>query len=94
MIAVDTNLLVYAHRRDSAWHEPARNCVKAAAEGRAPWAIPWRCLHEFLAIVTHPKIYRPPTPLAKALEQVRAWLESPSLVVMSETATYWESLRH
>ncbi|MHC4515073.1 MAG: type II toxin-antitoxin system VapC family toxin [Planctomycetota bacterium] len=94
MIAVDTNLLVYAHRRDSAWHEPARNCVKAAAEGRAPWAIPWHCLHEFLAIVTHPKIYRPPTPLAKALEQVSAWLESPSLVVMSETATYWESLRH
>ena len=93
MIAVDTNILVYAHRRDSTWHEPARTCIREVAEGRAPWAIPWHCLHEFLAIVTHPNIYSPPTSLAKALQQVEAWLESPSLLVMSETASYWENLR-
>jgi uncharacterized protein len=93
MIAVDTNILVYAHRRDSAWHKPAKSCVQAVAEGRAPWAIPWHCLHEFLAIVTHPGIYRPATPLAEALQQVDAWLESPSLVLMSETASYWEGVR-
>src|SRR5205823_1711276 len=69
MIAVDTNILVYAHREDSQWHDAACALVAELAEGRAPWAIPWPCLHEFLAIVTHPRIYAPPTPLAAAMDQ-------------------------
>ena len=52
MIAVDTNVLVYAHREDSPWHGAASRVVRDLAEGSAPWAIPWPCLHEFLAIVT------------------------------------------
>ncbi|MFP4088576.1 MAG: type II toxin-antitoxin system VapC family toxin [Desulfobacteraceae bacterium] len=93
MIAVDTNLLVYAHREDSPFHEPACNCVRELAEGRAPWAIPWPCIHEFLAIVTHPRIYAPPTPLEKAIDQVDAWMESPSLVLLSESGKYWFQIR-
>ncbi len=93
MIALDANLLVYAHREDSPWHEPAAAVVAQLAEGRASWAIPWPCLHEFLAIVTHPRIYRPPTPLAQALAQVDAWLESPSLVLLAESAQHWPALR-
>lgn len=93
MIAVDTNLLVYAHREDSPWHEAAFERVRELAEGRAAWAIPWPCIHEFLAIATHPRIYRPPTPVEVALDQVAAWLESPSLVLLSETGSYWEGLR-
>lgn len=93
MIAVDTNLLVYAHREDSPWHGAANGSIVELAEGRGPWAIPWPCLHEFLAIVTHPKIYAPPTPLEAALEQVAAWLESPSLVLLAEPEGYWPELR-
>lgn len=93
MIALDTNILVYAHRKDSQWHVPAERVVRALAEGAAPWAMPWPCLHEFLAIVTHPKIYQPPTPLAAALAQVEAWLASPTHVLLSEDASYWNSLR-
>src|SRR5262245_54159925 len=63
VIAVDTNVLVYAHRQDSEWHEPATRAVRQLAEGAAPWAIPWPCVHEFLAIATHPRIFRSPTPL-------------------------------
>ena len=84
MIAVDTNLLVYAHRKDSLWHTAARDAIVGLAEGRAAWAIPWPCIHEFLAIVTHPRIYRPPTPMTRAIDQVSAWLESPSLVRLAE----------
>lgn len=93
MIAVDSNLLVYAHREDSPWHDAA--CIRMAelAEGRTPWAIPWPCVHEFLAIVTHPRIYAPPTPLPAAIDQVEAWLESPSLVLLAETENYWPGLR-
>lgn len=93
MIAVDTNVLVYAHRRDSPWHEPARDCVRQLAEGRAAWAIPWPCLHEFLAIATHPRIFSPPTAVADALEQIDAWLESPTLVVLTETDLHWSTLK-
>jgi len=92
LIAVDTNILVYAHRRDSQWHELAAACVRELAEGAASWALPWPCVHEFLAIVTHERIFSPPTPMPKALEQVAAWLESPTLVVLSETAGYWDVL--
>lgn len=92
MIAVDTNILVYAHRRDSPWHGPAAACVRELAEGAASWALPWPCLHEFLAIVTHERIFSPPTSLSKGVHQVSAWLESPSLVLLAETAGYWELL--
>src|SRR5207302_6411917 len=85
--------LVYAHREDSPFHLAATRCVAALAEGPATWAIPWPCLHEFLAIVTHPRIYTPPTPLSRALDQVDAWLESPTLVLLTEAAEHWSTLR-
>lgn len=93
MIAVDTNLLVYAHREDSPWHVPAYACVARLAETASPWAIPWPCVHEFLAIVTHPRIYAPPTPLESACNQVDAGLESPSLILWHETEDHWPDLR-
>jgi toxin-antitoxin system PIN domain toxin len=93
VIAVDTNLLVYAHRKDSQWHEPALDCVTKLAEGRGSWAIPWPCLHEFLGVVTHPRIYEPPTPLQRAVDQVEAWLASPTVILLAESEGYWSSLR-
>jgi uncharacterized protein len=93
VIALDTNVLVYAHRRDSEWHEQAEDAVRSLAESPAPWAIPWPCLHEFLAIVTHPRIYDPPTALGRALDQVDAWLEAPSLVTLAEPPGYFATLR-
>jgi toxin-antitoxin system PIN domain toxin len=93
VIAIDTNLLVYAHREDSDWHVRAEATVRALAEGVNAWAVPWPCLHEFLAIVTHPRIFRTPTPMAAALDQVEAWLQSPSLLTLTENERYWETLQ-
>ena len=93
MIAVDTNILVYAHREDSAFHAAAVACVAQLAEGGALWAIPWPCIHEFLAIVTHPRIYDPPTPLGVALDSVEAWLQAPTLILLAEADDYWPHLR-
>lgn len=92
MIAVDTNVLVYAHREDSEWHEAACSRVAGLAEGRGAWGIPWPCVHEFIAVVTHPRIFAPPTPLGAALDQVQAWLESPSLVLLCESDGHWPAL--
>lgn len=93
MIAIDTNILVYAHRADSPHHEKASAAVAACAQSRQAWCIPWPCIHEFFAVVTHPRIYSPPTPTEKATDQISAWLESPSLVLLAETDAHWPALQ-
>lgn len=93
MIAVDTNILVYAHRRDSSWHLAASDRLRSIAESPAPWLIPWPCIHEFISIVTHPRIYSPPSSIDAAVRQVEFWMESPSLVLGAEDRDYWQSLR-
>jgi len=93
VIALDTNILVYAHRRDAEWHRPAADLIKSLAEGINQWAIAWPSIHEFLAIVTHRKIYAPPSTLEQAVSQVDAWLASPSLVLLSESDNHWSTLQ-
>jgi toxin-antitoxin system PIN domain toxin len=72
VIAVDTNVLVYAHRTDSPFHARARATLESLAVGARPWAIPWPCAHEFFAVVTHPRIFRTATPANVAFDQLRA----------------------
>jgi uncharacterized protein len=93
LIAVDTNILVYAHRQDSPWHAHAAARLKEVAEGNASWGLPWPCIHEFLSIVTHPRIYSPPTEAQRALDQVNDWLLAPTLVLIGETDGYWAVLQ-
>jgi toxin-antitoxin system PIN domain toxin len=93
MIAVDTNILVYSVREDSPWHDGALACLRRLAEGTAAWALPWPCVHEFIAVVTHPRIYKPPTPLDEAILQVDYWMESPSLRLIGEEPGYWEHFK-
>jgi len=93
VIALDTNILVYAVREDSPWHAAALASVRRLAEGKGPWAIPWPCVHEFLAVVTHPKIYKPPTSLVDAMLQIDYWLESPTVSLIGEAPGYWEQLK-
>lgn len=93
MIAVDTNILVYAHRKDSPFHERASVRVRELAESGVAWAIPWPCVHELFAIITHSRIYVPPTPILRAIDQIEAWIESPSLVLLAEDHDCWPTLR-
>jgi uncharacterized protein len=93
VIAIDTNILVYAHRRDSEWHQRAYEAIAGLAEGHVPWAVAWPCFHEFLAIVTHPRIYDPPTPLEVALEQVDIWSEAPSIRILGEMKGHWQEMK-
>jgi toxin-antitoxin system PIN domain toxin len=54
VIAVDTNLLVYAHRAGCPEHEAARRAIEEAANDMNGWGIPSSCLFEFWSVVTHP----------------------------------------
>lgn len=84
MIALDTNVLVYAHREDSPHHARAVQALRDVAGSFSRWAVPWPCLHEFLAIVTHPHIFSPPTETAVALEAVTDLLDLPGALVIGE----------
>jgi len=82
VIAVDTNILIYAHRREFAEHEAARQLLLALADGPELWGIPVFCLGEFLRVATHPAILQPPSSLKAALDALEALFESSSLRVL------------
>ena len=82
MIAVDTNILVYAHREECEFHDVAAACMTSLAEGAQPWGIPVSCLHEFLSVVTNPKVFAPASTTDQALAQIDAWLASPQASVL------------
>lgn len=89
MIAVDSNILVYAHRADMPWHDTARERLETLAASRATWAIPMHCLHEFYGIVTRAGLFAQPTPPAIAIAQVGALLACENLVVLTEDGDHW-----
>ena len=86
MIAVDTNVLVYAHRREAREHRAAAAIIRALAEGDAPWAIPWPCCYEFLSVVSNPRIWRDSASSPEqSWAQLAAWTGSPSARLIGET---------
>lgn len=78
MIAVDTNILVYADREESARHADALHAVQLLAEGDEAWALPVFCVGEFLRVVSHDRLFDPPTPALEALTSIDSLLASPS----------------
>jgi uncharacterized protein len=93
MIAVDSNLLIYAHKEGCLFHVAAAELVDSLRHQRVAWAIPWPCIHEFIGIVTHPAIYRPASTLAEALGFVDSLFASPQLHLLAESPGYFEKLR-
>jgi uncharacterized protein len=93
MIAVDTQILVFAHRGDTPWHGRANQRIAELAELGVKWAIPMHCLVEFYAKVTHPRLYKPPSTPAQATDQIEAWLEAPTLMVLGDDVRTWSAMR-
>jgi toxin-antitoxin system PIN domain toxin len=93
MIAVDTNILVYAHRREVREHPVAASKLRDLAMGEARWAMPWPCVYEFFSVVTNRRIWKgaASTP-EQAWAQLKAWFGSPMLVLLAETDDFAEVL--
>jgi hypothetical protein len=86
---VDTNLLVYAHRRESRHHERSHEVLRDLAEGVQPWAIPWPCVYEFFSVVTNPRIWKQAASSPEqAWRQIEAWTASPSVSLLAETEAF------
>ncbi len=93
MIAVDTNILVYAHRRSSPyWHEAMR-LLGELAGGPDLWAIPWPCCYEFLGVTTNRRAWGDSVSTTdQAWRQLEAWTASPSCRLIGETAGFMDTL--
>ena len=87
MIALDTNILVHAHRRDSSLHESAFAALRDLAESGKPWGICYHCLIEFYGVVTNRRIWSQPSNPSQAIQQINAWRESPSLRLLLDSAS-------
>jgi len=70
MIALDTNLLVYAHRSSAPQHAAAYRAVERAASHPDGWGFSLGTVGEFWSVVTHPAAPHPTTP-----ERARTFLE-------------------
>lgn len=94
MIAVDTNVLIYAHRLEPELGDAAHRIMVKLAEGSRPWAIPWPCCYEFLSVATNRRIWKDAasTP-GQAWRQFQAWTDSPSNRMIGETADFLNILR-
>jgi toxin-antitoxin system PIN domain toxin len=93
VIAVDTNILVYAHVRQSPWYPRASQLLGDLAASGSPWAIPVHCLNEFFAVVTHPRIYKPASAARDAIAQIDAWTAAPAFSLLGEDAGSWAQER-
>lgn len=76
MIAIDSNLLVYAHRSGCAEHAAARRAIERAAVSPDGWCIPLPCIFEFWSVVTHPSCAGGPSPPSIALDFIDSLLSS------------------
>jgi uncharacterized protein len=93
VIALDTNILIYADREDSALHAAALRAVRLLAERDEAWAIPVFCVGEFLRVVSHDRLFDPPTPVTDAIDSVDSLLSSPSARLLTPGARYLRLLR-
>jgi toxin-antitoxin system PIN domain toxin len=90
VIAVDTNVLVHAHREEMTKHREAVQLLRNLAEGPNLWAIPVFCIGEFMRVVTHHRVFTPPSPLEDALMAIQSLIESPSVRVLLPGERYWQ----
>jgi hypothetical protein len=93
LIAVDTNILIYARREEMPLHRPAKELLESLAEGERPWTLPWPCIYEFLRVVTHPRVFSPPSDAELVIESLESLLRSPSLVLFGEGPSHLASMK-
>lgn len=92
MIAIDTNILVYAHQEQLPQHLKAKNYLTQLAEGSNRWGIPVFCLGEFLRVITHVKLWDAPFSASEACLALQNLLKAPSVQVLMPGLLYVDLL--
>ena len=92
MIAVDTNVLIYAHRTETDLHDTAVAELARLAEGNDLWALPVFCVTEFLRVVTHRRVFNPPSTPSEAFDFIKNLIAAPTCVVVRPEAGFLDHL--
>lgn len=92
MIAVDTNVLVYAYRREVAEHSAGRAAIERLAGSRVPWGLPWTVAYEFLSVVTQARIWRMPATMSQAVSTLRTLTTTGGATLLGEGPAHLASL--
>ncbi len=90
MILADVNVLVYAFREDSPNHAGYRKWLDATLAAPGAFAVSDLVLSGVLRVLTHPRVFDPPTPLGNALAYVNAVRSQPNAVSLTPGARHWE----
>jgi uncharacterized protein len=90
MILPDVNVLVYAHRADAPDHASYARWLETVARGDAAFGLAELVLSSFLRIVTHPRIFIPPTPLEDALAFVEGLRSRPNCALVAPGLRHWD----
>jgi toxin-antitoxin system PIN domain toxin len=90
MILPDVNVLVYAHRRSATDHDAYRDWLEKLVNGEAAYAASDIVLSGFVRIVTHPKIFEPPSTVDQALGFAARLLDRPNCVVVRPGLRHWQ----
>ena len=93
MIAVDTYVLLYADREETPQHRAALRAIRRLAEGQEAWAVPIQCIGEFLRVVSHDRVFQPPTPIDEAMASIESLLASPAARLLMPGNRYLQILR-
>jgi uncharacterized protein len=93
MIAVDTNILVYAHRIDAPLHQEAKACISSLRASHTRWALPWPAAHEFIGTITSTRRLPTAAPMAIALNIIECLLAEPNCEFLSEGPGHFEWLQ-
>jgi uncharacterized protein len=92
LILVDANILIYAHVDSFAQHDAARFWLDRQLNGVPRVGLPWPSLVAFLRLVTNPRVFEHPEPIADAWTQVLAWLACETAWVPQPTERHTELL--
>lgn len=90
MLLMDVNVLVYAHRSDAQNHADYRHWLEGLINGDQAYSMADIVLSGFLRIVTHPRVFNPPSHITEALSFVNEIRNQPNCVVISPESRHWD----
>ena len=90
MLLVDVNILVFAYREDAPDHGRFRRWLEGLLSSDSSFGISELVLSGFLRVVTHPRVFDPPSPLGHALEFTEVLRLQPNCVPVTPGPRHWE----
>ncbi|GAB4434158.1 MAG: type II toxin-antitoxin system VapC family toxin [Anaerolineae bacterium] len=90
MLLPDVNILVYAHRADATDHVAYRRWLEDVINSDQAYGLADIVLSGFLRVVTHPRIFDPPSSLTAALAFANQVRNQPNCVRIVPSARHWE----